>query len=225
LPHLPEWIHALVISQRGHGDSSRPEKSYRYQDFAADAAAFLDAAHIESAVIVGHSMGTTVAQRFALDYPARTLGLVLAASFANVGDNERVRELWGVVAEIEDPVPDEFVRGFQEGTTAQPLPQAFFETIVRESQKLPARVWKDAVACNMQHEFAGELNRIHAPTLLIWGDRDRVVPRSDQDAQVTAIADSRLVVYEGAGHGVHWEQPARFAHDLVQFIESNVARS
>ena len=71
----------------------------------------------------------------------------------------------------------------------------------------------------MQDEFSGELNKIKAPTLLVWGDQDGMVPRSDQDAQMAAIAGSRLVVYEGAGPGVHWEEPERFASDLVTFVE------
>ena len=224
LPHLPEWIRALAISQRGHGDSSRPENGYHYKDFAADAAALLDALDVESAVIVGHSTGSTIAQRFAIDYPERTRGLVLAASFHNPSDSEAVRELSGAVAEMEDPVAEEFVRGFQESTLAQPVPEAFFETIVQESRKLPARVWRDMAASSQQDGFSGELNSIRVPTLLVWGDQDGVVPRSHQDAQATAIADSRLIVYEGAGHGVHWEQPARFAEDLVRFVEDTVSR-
>jgi hypothetical protein len=44
-----------------------------------------------------------------------------------------------------------------------------------------------------------------------------MVSRRDQDAQTTAITDSRLKVYEGAGHAVHWEEPDRFASDLVGF--------
>lgn len=56
LSHLPESIHAFALTQRGHGDSSRPETAYRYRDFTADMAAFIDAHNIEAAVVVGHSM-------------------------------------------------------------------------------------------------------------------------------------------------------------------------
>jgi pimeloyl-ACP methyl ester carboxylesterase len=64
--------------------------------------------------------------------------------------------------------------------------------------------------------------RFRAPTLLFWGGQDGMVPRSDQDAQTSAIPDSRLEVYSGAGHGVHWEEPGRFASDLVTFIKTVV---
>src|SRR5512134_1726307 len=65
LPRLPESIRAFALTQRGHGDASRPDSGYRYTDLAADVAAFMDVHQLKSAVVVGHSMGSSVAQRFA----------------------------------------------------------------------------------------------------------------------------------------------------------------
>jgi pimeloyl-ACP methyl ester carboxylesterase len=73
LPHLPASIHAYALSQRGHGDSTSPAAGYSFRDFASDVVAFMDALNIKSAVIVGHSMGSYVAQRFAMDHPERTV--------------------------------------------------------------------------------------------------------------------------------------------------------
>lgn len=222
LPHLPESLRAFVLSLRGHGDSSRPETGYRARDFAADAAAFLDALGLEAAVVVGHSLGSAIAQRIAIDHPDRTLGLVLVGSFASLAKSPAPRELWEAVSAMEDPVDPEFVREFQQSTLAQPMPPAFFETVVQESRKLPVRVWRAVVADTMQDDFSADLNRIKAPTLLIWGDHDTMVPRSDQDAQTAAIPGARLVVYPGVGHAVHWEAPERFASDLATFVEAAV---
>ena len=94
LPYLPDWIHAFAISQRGHGDSGRPDDGYRPADYAADVAAFLDAKGIDRALVVGHSMGGIVAQRFALDYPERVLGLVLECTFAKLAGHPDVDEMW-----------------------------------------------------------------------------------------------------------------------------------
>lgn len=221
LEHLPESVRAFALTQRGHGDSSRPEAGYRFRDFAADAAAFMDALGLEAAVVVGHSLGSAVAQRFAVDHPERTRGLVLAGSFASLATSPVARGLWDeVVSEMEDPVDPGFVREFQESTLAQSVPPEFMETVVQESRKLPARVWRATVAGSLQDDFSGELGKIEAQTLLVWGDQDGMVPRSDQDAQTAAIAGSRLVVYEGTGHAVHWEEPERFAADLARFIEA-----
>lgn len=220
LPHLPMSIRAFALTLRGHGDSSRPEVGYRFQDYAADVAAFMDVLHVEAAIILGHSLGSSVAQRFALAHPERTLGLVLVGAFASLPKSPVARELSEMVSTMKDPVDPGFVREFQESTLARPVPQAFFETIVQESLKLPAHVWRAAVAGSLEDDFSGELSKIKAPTLFVWGDQDEMVPRTDQDAQTAVIAGSRLVVYPGVGHGVHWEEPERFASDLVNFIET-----
>lgn len=94
------------------------------------------------------------------------------------------------------------------------------DTFVEESLKVPAQVWKVTVRESLEHDQSGELGRIQAPTLLIWGDQEELASREDQDAQVEAIPNAALAVYEGVGHGVHWEEPERFASDLVSFVES-----
>lgn len=83
-PELPPDIHAYALSQRGHGDSSRPAAGYRYQDMADDLRAFMDAIQVPAAMVVGHSMGSLVAQRFVIDNPTRTAGLVLMCGWATL---------------------------------------------------------------------------------------------------------------------------------------------
>jgi non-heme chloroperoxidase len=223
LPYLPDSIHAFALTQRGHGDASRPASGYRFDDFASDLAAFMDALQIESAVIVGHSMGSAVAQRFAIDFPERTLGLVLVGSFATLRSNPGVQQLWdSAIATLTDPVDPGFVREFQQSTLAQPVPQAFFEVVMTESLKVPARVWRAAFEGFLEDDFSGELEKIEAPTLIVWGDQDAFCPRSDQEMLTREIRGSRLVVYAGAGHALHWEQPDRFASDLMDFTETLV---
>src|ERR687892_491267 len=64
LPHLPGWIHAIALSQRGHGESERPpDAGYRIEDLAEDAAAAIDALQLGRSIVVGHSMGGWVAQQ------------------------------------------------------------------------------------------------------------------------------------------------------------------
>jgi non-heme chloroperoxidase len=219
LSDLPESIHAFALTQRGHGDASRPARGYHSRDFAADLAAFMDALHLEAAVVVGGSSGGFVARRFAIDHPERTLGLVLLGSPAILRDKPGVLEMWdSTISELKDPISPDLVREFAEGTLTRPVPQAFLETIVQENLKAPARVWRATFEGLLEDDSLEELDKIKAPTLIVWGDRDAILPRSDQETLATAITGSRLLVYPGAGHAFYWEDPGRVASDLAAFI-------
>ena len=219
LSHLPPRFRAIALTQRGHGDASRPAQGYHPRVFAADLAAFMDAVGIKDAVIVGHSMGSVVAQRFAIENPGRTRGLALLGAFATLNQNPVILDLWNTaVATLTDPVDPAFVRDFQQGTLARPVPPDFLDMIVAESLKVPAHVWRAALAGQMDEDVSGALGRIAAPTLILWGNEDAILPRQTQDV-LAAIPDAWLTVYPGAGHGLHWEEPARVAADLAAFAD------
>jgi pimeloyl-ACP methyl ester carboxylesterase len=147
-------------------------------------------------------------------------------AFSTLGGNRAVRELWdSAVATLKDPVEPGFAREFQESTLANPVPEAFLDTIVAESLKVPARVWRAALQGQMQTDLSPELARIKAPTLIIWGSKDGICTRREQDRLAASIRGSEFVPYAGAGHGVHWEQPKRVAVDLRAFAERAVHSS
>jgi non-heme chloroperoxidase len=100
----------------------------------------------------------------------------------------------------------------------RPVPQASLETIVQENLKAPARVWRETFEGLLEDDSLEELHRIKAPTLVVWGDRDAILPRSDQETLAAAITGSRLLIYPGAGHAFYWEDPGLVALDLVAFI-------
>ncbi|MGB8194970.1 MAG: alpha/beta hydrolase [Chitinophagaceae bacterium] len=218
LPHLPENVHAFVLSQRGHGDSDRPETGYNPKDFAADVALFMKQQKMNGAVIVGHSLGGLVAQRFALDHPKLCRGLVIVSSAASFADNAGVPEFLDMVEQLQDPVDKTFAEEFQKSTIAKPIDPAYFTALVGESMKLPARVWK-SVARELRHvNYVAELKTIKQPVLILWGDKDLFCLKDDQDQFQQHIRGARVLVYEGIGHALHWEEPERFANDLLKFI-------
>jgi pimeloyl-ACP methyl ester carboxylesterase len=217
MAHLPAHLRVLSISQRGHGESDRPG-SYRTRDFAADAAAFIEALKLGPALVVGHSMGSVNAMRLAIDRPELVRGLVLAGAFAAFTTNAGVVEFYRTVIEpLRDPIEPAFAAEWQQSTLAQPVLPAFFETVVAETLKVPAAVWRAGFAGLLEDDFSAELHRITAPTLVAWGDRDSFSPREDQDRIAAKICGARLVTYAGAGHALHWEEPARFARDVADF--------
>jgi pimeloyl-ACP methyl ester carboxylesterase len=210
--------HLYILDQRGHGDSDRPATGYTFREFAADVIAFMDAKGLNEATVVGHSMGSFVAQQVAVTAPDRVKRLVLIGSATSVRNNE-VLELEQAVSQLEDPVPARFVREFQLGTTYRSLPQQFLKRVIQESLKVPARVWREVMAGMLQSPSASApLTAIRVPTLILWGDRETIFPRAEQDSLAAAIPNSVLKIYPETGHGLHWEQPEQFVRDFDEFM-------
>lgn len=220
LERLPASVRAFAISLRGHGESSRPDVGYRYQDFSEDVRAFMDEMNVPRAVVVGHSMGASVGQRLIADHPDRVSRLVLIAAFAAIGGNPAVAEfVTNEISRLEDPIAPGFAREWQLSTVANPVDPAFLETVVAETLKVPARVWHQAFAGFLATpDFTDELRRVSVPVLLVWGDRDSYATRSDQEILQRVMPAARLLVFDGTGHALHWEAPERFAASLLQFL-------
>jgi len=221
LSRLPECTHAYAVSQRGHGNSSRPAFGYRIADFARDLTMFLNALEIDRAVLVGHSMGSFVAQRFAIDHPERTAGLALLGSAAAMRDNAVIQNYWAsTVSTLTDPVDPAVAREFQLSTLSRPTAPGLVEACVLESLKVPARIWREAFAGFLELDHRGELGRITAPTLIADGDCDEFFTPAHQRALHDAIPGSTLLIYPGGGHAPHWEDPDRVTADLMSFFDT-----
>ena len=221
---LPPEFHAFALSARGHGDSSKPQTGYRYSDMSRDVAAFLDALELPRAVIVGHSMGTGVAQRFVIDHPDRVCGLVLIGAISSMYQDANIIDFYqSAIAPLTDPIDAGFAREWQLSTLARPMPEAHLDTVVAETQKVPSRVWREAFTGFLETpDFTGELARVNVPTLILWGDQDTYTPRASQDRLCSVIRGARLKVYEGNGHALHWESPVEITGELVAFLTARV---
>src|SRR5918997_4015889 len=218
LPLLSAEYHAFALTERGHGDSDKPECCYTLDDFAADVDAFMDTVGVEKATLVGSSGGGLMAQRVAVRYPHRVSRLVLMGTAAEASEFRGISELEEAVRTLEDPVPPEFVREFQQSTIIEPVPEEFFETVISESLKLPARVWRDYFEGVVLAE-AAPLGEIKAPTLIIWGEQDPYPPREAQERLAREIPDATLKVYPDSSHAMHWERPEEVVRDLEEFIK------
>jgi non-heme chloroperoxidase len=220
MDHLDPTIRAIAFDQRGHGDSSKPGCCYAPQDFADDVIAFMNARKIETATIVGHSMGGVIAQLVASRAPERVSGLVIIGSAASF-TSPAVEGLVGAVKELNEPVDRKFAREFQASMFFEPVPDGRIEPYVDESMKVPARVWTDVLTQLATIDLRNQLPNIKARTLILWGDKDEVVSRADQATLFREIPNATLKVYEKTGHGMHWETPARVAADLSAFVRGD----
>lgn len=218
LPWLPGQWHTIAVSQRGHGGSAKAQGSFRTRDFAADAAALIEALELPPVVVVGHSMGAAIALRLAIDRPELVRGVVAAGAFASFSDKpELVAFVRDSMLTLGDTVPRELAEGFQRDTLAGPVPAGLIETMVDECLRTPAAVWRAAFAGLLEDDFSAELGRVRVPVLLPWGDADAFAPEADQQRLARELPLATRCVYRGVGHALHWEQPERFAHDLKRF--------
>jgi non-heme chloroperoxidase len=220
LPLLSPEYHLFAPDQRGHGDSDKPQCCYAVDDYAADVEAFMEAVGIEEATLVCSSSAGLIAQRVALDEPHRVSRLVLIGSPTTLVNNEAVREAGKEMLELEDPISPEFVREFLESTTHHPVPEEFLSTLVSESLKVPARVWRDYFeGVVLTVDDTSRLGEIEAPTLILWGEQDAFLEREEQQRRAAAIPEARLKVYPDTGHVVHWERPEWVVRDLEAFMK------
>jgi pimeloyl-ACP methyl ester carboxylesterase len=220
LEHLPDWINAIAVSQRGHGDSDKVATGYRVQDFAADVPQLLDALGTSRAVLAGHSGSCLVARRVALDHAERVVGLVLESSPTTLRGHAGLMEfVTSVVSKLEDQIDPAFARSFVADTSSDHVAPELVDQLTAELMKVPVRVWKEMFGALAEYDDLVEIDRITVPTLLVWGDADDLVDHDMQTLLAERIGDAERLVYQGAGHTPRWEDPRRFASDVADFVE------
>jgi non-heme chloroperoxidase len=220
LPLLSPSYHAFAPDQRGHGDSDKPQCCYSAEDFTADVDAFMEAAGIEEATVVGDSSGGMIAQRVALDYSRRVSRLVLMGAPTTLVNNEAVIAAGEeMLAALEDPISPEFVREFQQSTIHHPVPEEFLTTVISQGLKVPARVWRDYwEGVVLTVDDTSRLGEVDMPTLVLWGEHDAFLQREEQERRAAAMPDATLKVYPDTGHALAWERPEWVARDLEAFM-------
>ena len=225
LDRLPPDLPVMAVSQRGHGDSDKPETGYSVQDFAADVVPLLDVFDIEQAVLAGHSGSCLVARRVALDHPDRVAGLILEASPTTLREHPGLTGFVdSVVSGLEDPISPDFARSVVIDTSSDSIAPELLDQLVAELLKVPARVWRAMFTDLLHYDDMVELKGISAPTLLVWGDGDTLVSRDMQDQLVRHIPNANLLVYPDVGHTPRWDDPSRFSNDIAVFTQQLLGR-
>ncbi|MBX6395892.1 MAG: alpha/beta fold hydrolase [Alicyclobacillaceae bacterium] len=193
-PHLADTFETITYDCRGHGASTHPP-SYTLDDHVADLAALLDDLQIHRAHIVGHSMGSFIAQAFAVAHPERCRSLVLIST-RSAALPDRPRQLVGERGGI--PVK-EFVG------SKTPL-----MTVIGRMKGYPPPdpdIVRTASAALADYDLTGQLRRIQAPTLILQGDQDRITPLEEARKTAAGIRGAVMEILEGYGHFLHVECP------------------
>jgi pimeloyl-ACP methyl ester carboxylesterase len=226
LPALSRHFQTLIYDNRGVGRSDKPPGPYTHEQNADDLAALLDHLEWERTHLLGVSMGGFIAQEFALKYPDCLDKLVLVATHFG-GPNklpEAVDVLWYFLPH-SDVTPLEVAQKALAVTFADPMwaqkhPEEAIEMAQRRSALPPAPI--HAVVAQNQAGKAfnveGRLREVTAPTLVIAGREDAVVPPRNAELLAAAIPNARLDVIPDASHLVFIEQAERFNRDVTDFL-------
>jgi len=222
VPLLPAWLRTIAVDLRGHGDADKPATGYGLASLAADVVAAMDRLDLPSAVLVGSSSGGYVAQQVAVDAPRRVTALVMAGAPRDLRGRPPFAD---EIAALEDPVDPEWVRRFVTGfTDAEDLPGWYLEQRVADALRLPAATWRATLEGLTGSVPPTDRGPLTAPALVVSGDDDRLLDLGQTAALVAALPGARWLRYRDTGHAVLWEQPARLAADITDFLATVVPR-
>ncbi|MCD7947655.1 MAG: alpha/beta hydrolase [Oscillospiraceae bacterium] len=210
---------------RGHGHTDKPmEDVYQVEEHAEDIDAFMSAIDLQDANIVGHSLGSFVAQDLAILFPQRVQSLTLIGSAAAVRDNPMVEwmlyggdDFSGLISYV-DTLPEEFLRTWTDSSNYDP---AFVEATYQNAAEMPVYAWRSAFLA-VDLDNTPLLWEIEVPVLIIWGSDDVFFPESDQLMlrESLSSAEVTFLTKEGVGHNTHWEgnMGTEVAGDIDTFL-------
>jgi len=229
---LGAGLRILRPDLRGHGRSSRPDFGYHLSHHAADMAAVLDAAGVNSATVVGYSIGGGVSLEMAVTMSDRLDGLVLmspvmpdrpfeAAFMDNLREVARVTRSEGIEAAMLGPWASSPLFAF-----------SFSKPGVRDAAMVINRDFPGAEYLATQRDrverewrVPDRLSEIAVPTRVIAGDHETSGFRAYAEEAAAGISGARLEFFEGCGHLLPLEEPARVADTIIEVAKQALERS
>jgi len=224
IPELSQHFQVIAFDNRGAGRSDKPVMEYSIRLFADDTAGLMAALDIESAHILGISMGGYIAQELALNYPAKVEKMVLGCTGcggekAVLMSPERMQK-FNANAGLQ---PEEILRRnmdiyFSDEFVAHNRKkiEEFVNISLRHCQPVDAFM-RQFDACQ-RHDTAGRLGRLSIPTLIMTGDDDPLVPPENSYILQELIPGAELSVFPGGRHCFFIEHAEQFNKKVLDFF-------
>ena len=227
LPYLSKNHRLILVDIRGHGQSSKPECCYTRLDFAYDIKLLLDKLGVAKADVVGHSLGSIIAQTFAEYWPKRTRRVVLISSTGGWPPGRPGKtaqfDYAAEIRKLKEPIDADspFMVAWWDSPT--PVDPDFIRRQRKDAAGIPLRVWlavlDQGLAADAYADLQGTLPRLKAPTLLIWGSKDPIMEPEVRQSLSDALPDAKVKVFEGLGHNPFWEDPRGVADVINAFLD------
>ncbi len=212
----------VALDNRGAGRSDKPDGTYDLEQMADDAIAVLDDAGIESAHVVGLSMGGAISQIIALKHPNRVRSLTLVATACRNHEwREELLQSWADVAATEG-----MGAVGREAARWMIGPRSFRRLLPAIAWMGPLQLFNPAGAFVSQvrailrttDQLQAELSNIDCPVMVVVGNQDVLTPRGDAEEIASLIPTAELVIISGGAHGLHIEHAVTFNRILLEFL-------
>jgi len=232
-PLAEQGLRVIAVDLIGHGRSDKPVTEYGLDDFAASLNAFFDAVGITGATIAGHSLGGAIAIHFGYHYPHHVRRLVLVSAGGlgrEVHPVLRAASLPGADRVLELAMRPRLTRLYRRPALhrALRLTPDNLVNLRRAGRALGDEAGRRAFIAALRGviEPAGQRGSFiemqylteRVPTMIIWSERDGVIPVAHARAANDHLPGSRLVVFPGGGHEPHRRHARAFAEALGSFI-------
>jgi len=224
-PYLSRDLRLILIDIRGHGQSSKPECCYTRLDFAYDVKLLLDALGIRTADIVGHSLGSFIAQTLAEYWPERARSVVLISSTALPLERPAAQgakpafDFRSQIRKLKDPIDPDSAFMIEWWASPTPVDEDFLRRQRRDAAAIPASIWLAVLDQGLTAmDLESTLPKLKAPTLLVWGSEDPIIGEQGRQALRAALPGAQLKVFDKLGHNPFWEDPQGVANVINTFL-------
>jgi pimeloyl-ACP methyl ester carboxylesterase len=234
LPLFARDHRVIAVDLPGFGQSEMPAEEISISLYADAIDELMGELDIEEARIVGNSMGGFVGAELTIQHPQRVERLVLLAAAGLSIESIRTERKKGLRHRAENIVFFSLghIASRSHQVALRPrLRHALLLVVAAHPQKLPGPLaaqqvlgsgkpgFSDALEAMCRYPLRDRLEKIGCPTLILWGDKDRLVPVKDAAIFEELIPDARKIVYEDTGHVAMMERPARFNSDVKAFLD------
>jgi 3-oxoadipate enol-lactonase len=225
-PLLNAKYRTIALDNRGVGRSDIPPGPYSIAQMASDAAAVLVAAKVNTAHIFGVSMGGMIAQEFALQYPAKVRSLILGCTSAGGPEAVRVDASALQVLMTRSANPDEFTKAispfiYDRGTPPERIAE---DTEIRRKWYPTSDAYSAQLQAILAWEAYSRIAKIAAPTLVIHGEKDQLVPAANGKMIAARIPGAKLVLLPNASHIFFTDQTEAAHAAILGFLGAQATR-
>jgi pimeloyl-ACP methyl ester carboxylesterase len=226
VPHLGPRLHVYALDLRGHGESAwASDGAYRVADYASDVAHVIEALGLEKPALAGHSLGSFVALRYAVEHPRSLSALVVVDGRASLGAaSTRYMRLLAMLGPASYATLDDAVASFR------PLPQETIATptvlahvarhgMHREHGRWTTRFDRRSLGAHEAFDLRDRLRDLECPVLFVRGEHSTVVSRTALAKLSAACRRGESVEIPGAFHHLLIDRPDRLGAEIRRFLD------